>query len=299
MIATPTVLVLGAGASVHVEYPLGKNLVNDLCRNSDGFANLPMNWTDIDVGHFLTRLSRAGHYSIDAFLETVPDQSDLGKYLIAREMKRHENIDRLFPPYESGWFQYLFNCLLENNKVSGFDSSRLSIITFNYDRSLEAYLHEALMARFEMPSDEASSILSQIPIIHVHGSLGQYPDIPYVSKCEANELLEISKQIQIIHQVQDLEDEFCNHEFEQANKLLNEAERIFFLGFGFHPDNIDRFRFFSPNKIDGCEIYATTSGMGPMDREELISRLEPLGFKQNAFVGNRCNDFFTHVATLQ
>lgn len=284
-----------------VGYPLGAQLVNDLCRQRNSGTNndLPMNWTVEDADHFLTRLSRAGHYSIDAFLETVPDQADLGKYLMAREMKRHENIDRLFPPNDSGWYQYLFNCLLENNSASGFASSRLSIITFNYDRSLEAYLHEALIARFEMPSDEASSTLSHIPIIHVHGSLGQYPIIPYVPQCEIDELLEISRQIQIIHEVPDPKDGFCNREFERANQLLNDAERIIFLGFGFHPDNIRRFRFFSPDKTAGREIHATTRGMGSVEVATLASRLEPLGFEPTALNGNPCNNFFSHVAALQ
>lgn len=301
MIAKPTVLVLGAGASVHVGYPLGGDLVNDLCRqrNSDLDNGLPMHWTAEAANSFLTRLSRAGHYSIDAFLETVPDQADLGKYLIARELKRHEDIDKLFSPNNPGWYQYVFNRLLENNSVSGFSSSHLSIITFNYDRSLEAYLHEALIARFQMSTDEASSILSQVPIVHVHGSLGNYPDIPYVSNCEADELLAISRQIQIIHEVPDPKDGFCNREFEQANELLNQAERIYFLGFGFHPDNIRRFRFFTPENTFGREIYATTRGMGAVEVADLVARLQPLGFNPAAFNGNTCSNFFSHVAALE
>lgn len=301
MIEKPTVLVLGAGASVHVGYPLGGDLVNDLCRqrNSDLYNDLPMHWTTEDVDRFLTRLSRSGHYSIDAFLETVPDQADLGKYLIARELKRHEDIDRLFSPNNPGWYQYVFNRLLEDNNVSGFSSSRLSVITFNYDRSLEAYLHEALVARFQMPTDEASSILSHVQIVHVHGSLGNYPNIPYVSNCQADELLEISKKIQIIHEVSDPEDGFCNREFEQANELLNQAERIYFLGFGFHPDNIRRFRFFSPEKTIDREIHATARGIGSVELASFVTRLEPLGFDSSVFNGNTCSNFFSHVAALE
>ena len=205
----------------------------------------------------------------------------------------------LFPPNNPGWYQYLFNSLLDQNKPSGFESSPLSIITFNYDRSVEAYLHESLMARFKMPPAEASLILAQIPIVHVHGSLGKYPDIPYVPHCNPGELLQISKQIQIIHEVPDPLDGFCNSEFEKANKLLNKSERIFFLGFGFHPDNIRRFQFFAPDKTAHRNIYATTSGMGSVDVQELVSRLAPLGFAAATFNGNACNEFFSNVAALQ
>ena len=78
--------------------------------------------------------------------------------LITRELKRHENVDRLFPPNHSGWYQYLFNQLLDNGDAMGFSKSQLNVVTFNYDRSLEAYLHEALMARFKMTDvDDRSS----------------------------------------------------------------------------------------------------------------------------------------------
>jgi hypothetical protein len=276
MIETPTVLVLGAGASMHVGYPLGGELVNSLCgqRNSELNNDLPLalDWTSDDVNRFLTRLSRAGHYSIDAFLESVPEQADLGKYLLARELKRHENIDKLFSPNDSGWYQHLFNRLLDNNNPSGFSSSCLSIITFNYDRSLKA--------RFLMPSDEATEMLSYIPIIHVHGSLGDYPHVPYSSEYESSELLDISKKIQIIHEITEPESGFCNAEFEHAHELLKQAERVYFLGFGFHPDNIRRFRFFTPENTADLVVHATTRGMGAIDVAALATQLEPLGIKQ-------------------
>lgn len=301
MINRPTVLILGAGASTHVGYPLGATLINDLCNNrgTGKEGEFPNDWTVDDTDRFITRLSRSGYYSIDAFLETVPDFAEMGKYLLAREIKRHESIDRLFPPNNSGWYQYLFNSLLDNSNPVGFESSQLSIVTFNYDRSIEAYLHETLIARFDISHKEASGLMSNLPIIHVHGSLGSYPDIPYTSICEPSELYGISKQIQIIHEVKDQGDDFCNQEFEIANTLLNKAERVFFLGFGFHPDNIRRFRFFTPESIKEREVHATARGMGPIELAALTSRLEPLGFKSNNFSGNPCDRFFTHVAALE
>ena len=300
MIDTPTVLILGAGASSHVKYPLGSQLISNLCKKPGTGAEgeFPLDWTLRDAEKFVTRLSRSGYYSIDAFLETVRDQADIGKFLIARELKRHEQMSELFPPADSGWYQYLFNRLLERNNPVGFEKSNLGIVTFNYDRSLEVYLHEALTARFGMESKEASSVLSQIPIVHVHGSLGPYPKVPYVSSCETSELYEISKQIQIIHEVEDRNDGFCNNEFEKANSLLSEAEQIIFLGFGFHPDNVRRFRFFSPDNIQDKHIYATTYRMGKIEHADLVSRLEPLGFKTNHFNGWSCNEFFAHVKAL-
>jgi hypothetical protein len=116
-------------------------------------------------------LSRSGHYSIDAFLETVPEDMKLGKYLIALCLKQLESVDRLFPPNDSGWYQYLLSSLL-GSSVSPFSGNQLTIVTYNYDRSLEAYLYHALIAAvFGMTDVEATEELARIPILHVHGIL--------------------------------------------------------------------------------------------------------------------------------
>ena len=74
MITVPTVLILGAGSSSHVGYPLGKKLVSDLCfLRKKPITNLPCGWTEEYAKSLLTRLSRSGYYSIDAFLETEMD----------------------------------------------------------------------------------------------------------------------------------------------------------------------------------------------------------------------------------
>ena len=301
MIQKPTVLILGAGASTHVGYPLGSALITDLCNNrgSGAEGEYPNNWTVEETDAFITRLSRAGYYSIDAFLETVPEFSEMGKFLLAKEIKRHENLNSLFPPANSGWYQHLFNSLLDNNHPSGFASSRLSIITFNYDRSIEAYLHQSLMARFDMSTDDASDFLLQVSIVHVHGLLGPYPEIPYASGCPTDMLYEISQQIKIIHEVEDQDEGFCSVEFEQAHEILSESARIIFLGFGFHPDNVRRFQFFSSENLEGREVFATARGMGPVDLASLHERLKPLGFSPEMFSGNPCDRFFTHVTALK
>jgi hypothetical protein len=93
LISIPTVLVLGAGASAHCSYPLGRELVAELVRlrgNSD-LDHLPEGWTRELAERFLTKLGRSDPASIDAFLETNPTHAGLGKYLIARQLKLRED----------------------------------------------------------------------------------------------------------------------------------------------------------------------------------------------------------------
>ncbi len=300
MISKPTVLILGAGSSTHCGYPLGRELVSQLCqlRGSADLDNLPDGWKRDGVERFLMKLSRSDPSSIDAFLETNRDEAALGKFLIARQLKKREDIDRLFPPHESGWYRYLFNSLLVDGSPH-FEKSSLSIVAFNYDRSLEAYLHMRLQASFQLDEAEATRILNQLPIIHVHGILGVYPASPYRSECGTQELLEISQKIQIIHEIRDSENDFCNETFRQANQRLNSAERIYFLGFGFHRDNLRRFQFFSRENTDGKTLQATVAGMGTLDVQHLQATLAEMGFPPNAFNGNQCNNFFSHVAGLE
>jgi hypothetical protein len=301
MITRPTVLILGAGSSVHCGYPLGGQLIANICRQHNRSEESQTGpFQPDDIKGFVQRLSRSGYYSIDAFLANVGEQLDLGKFLIARELKRLEDLDRLFPPNESGWYQYLFNQLLVEGKPD-FEKNKLSIITFNYDRSLEAYLHTAIMNRFGMSSDQASMAMSHVPIIHVHGILGNYPSVPYAVAKSNDETLEASKGIRIIHEIKDRPDSFCSEAFETAHKMLVEAERIFFLGFGFHRENLERFRFFNPENCSGKEVETTDSNMLPMYRRSLRKQLSPFGI-ENALVHDRqisCNNFFGSVTPLE
>jgi len=302
MITRPTVLILGAGSSVHCGYPLGSQLISNICRQQGrGEQRETGPFQPEDIARFVQRLSRSGHYSIDAFLADIDDQLDLGKFLIARELKRLEDLDRLFPPNDSGWYQYLFNQLLVDGKPD-LQGNMLSIITFNYDRSLEAYLHTAIMNRFDMSNDHASTILSHVPIVHVHGVLGDYPSVPYAAAKSSGEILEASKGIRIIHEMKDRPDSFCSEAFETSHDLLAEAERVFFLGFGFHHENLERFRFFSPENCSGREIRATAYGMGSVARSSLLKRLSSFGIIDEALTrdpNTLCNHFFSRVAALE
>jgi hypothetical protein len=235
MIATPTVLVLGAGASVHCHYPLGRQLVCDLCELRERFDQpLPPQWGQEIVRRFLRKLSYSDPSSIDAFLERHPQDGALGKYLIAQQLKKNEKIDALFPPNDAGWYRYVFGQLLVNGEPR-FKENALTVVTFNYDRSLEAYLYVRLQAEYNLDEEAALEILNQLSIIHVHGILGDFPSYPYQPDTNVTELLAISEKIQIIHELGDHAGEYCNDQFKRAHDKLNEASRNLFSWFRFSP----------------------------------------------------------------
>jgi len=246
MISKPTVLILGAGASQHLKYPVSSVLINDI-------VSIPANifqklHAEEEIRDFQLHLSRYGCDSIDEFLEKNRQFIDIGKSFIAYSLKKHEVEDNLFPSHKSGWYHYLFNRMLAPS-VSQFLDNRLTIITFNYDRSLEVYLHNVIKYHYNISEEESLNILRRINIIHPHGVLGEYPQIPYRNVWEMGFdspegvalFKQITNSIKIIHEMVEKSDNFCSHEFEISNKALQEAEKIYFLGFGFHINKWGRF----------------------------------------------------------
>ncbi len=293
-ISIPTVLILGAGASVHCKYPLGIDLLSHYSRlkDKDDLNRLPVGWDKKQAVELINKLTRSGHYSIDAALEKIDCDKALGKYLLALALKQYEKLDSLFPPSQSGWYQYLFNKLVSGD--SCFDNNKLSIVTFNYDRSLEAYLHNALINRFSLTSEQALDELIKIPIIHVHGILGEYPLHPYETNYSPDKLLEISKSIQIIHEIEDADDEtkFCNKYFQTANSCIDNAEKIYFLGFGFHFDNVRRFKI--DWSIKGKKLVSANPHHTPAEINAIIEKLFSLGFNSDSikFENATCSSLF-------
>ena len=88
-------------------------------------------------------------------------------------------------------------------------------------------------------------------------------------------------------------------QFETANRLLGEAERIFFLGFGFHPDNVRRFNYFSPD-APAENVGGTLTMDSSIERREVVSRLRRDGVisVDGALLSHNCDHFFSHDARL-
>jgi len=157
MITEPTVLILGAGASYPYGFPTAKQLKWDIC---DAFSNekslAPQlldgksDYSASEFSDFAMALRHSGNESVDAFLEQRQKQNErvvgVGKLAIAYALIPCEDEGKLFQrdfgSRGGHWYEYLFGRL--NTDFRDFARNQLSIITFNYDRSLEHYLLTAL-----------------------------------------------------------------------------------------------------------------------------------------------------------
>jgi hypothetical protein len=132
----------------------------------------------------------------------------------------------LFP--HSDWYAYLFESLnFENDEP---DTSYLSVVTLNYDRSLEHFLTNNI--GYNCGDDRetfAHQKRERIRIIHAHGSLGKYPDLAYGGNGQPDDLINAAKNIRIVS------DKFEDApDFVAAQSLIAEADRVVFLGFAYH-----------------------------------------------------------------
>ena len=162
------------------------------------------------------------------------------------------------------------------------------------------FRHERVKRRFQWSDDDAADLVRSIPLVHVHGSLGSYPEVPYQTEASPEDLLSISQRIKVVSEVADTDDGgFASPEFDEANRLLEEAERIFFLGFGFHTDNVRRFNYFSPD-APAENVGGTLVIESSIDREVVVSRLLRDGVisGERQLYSHSCDHFFSHDARL-
>jgi hypothetical protein len=240
------VLVLGAGSSHSSGYPVGAGLRKAILQwqddEIDGIANemgVPRNL----LRDFLREFRQAQAYSIDAFLaRRATEFGDVGKAAIAKILLGCESSVQLFreDEKEDHWYQYLVN-LLTASDWDALDLSLLSVVTFNYDRSLEFFLCRSLQSMYGKKEDEVVAKLSAARIVHVYGCLGtpwQSPDfLPYGYALSKNPdaVALAGARIRVIPEGRD-EDECVL----RAQALLREANVVCFLGFGYDQVNLRR-----------------------------------------------------------
>jgi hypothetical protein len=151
------------------------------------------------VEAFQTSLINSSPASIDDFLDKASvdnkDYEVLGKILIFLSISKYENAAESFmaywnPPlqvsnYKSrikrhdGWYSYFWKKLYENSKSPdelGQILKRITIVSFNYDRSIEHFLFTRIKNLFNLSDEATANIINENLLIHhVYGRLGLLP----------------------------------------------------------------------------------------------------------------------------
>lgn len=261
MINIPTVFVLGAGSSAPYGFPTGQQLLNNVCRDSlstEVTAELYAHcgFKGQEIAYFRQALMQSGLTSVDAFLEHRTEFLEIGKAAIAIELIRLEDTARLFNDYQGAWLKYLYGKM--NTTFDNFGKNNVSFLTFNYDRLLEEFLFTSLRNTYGKSVEDTAAQLNKIPVIHLHGAIGSLPwQGGPVRSFETNvntKTLDIARAgIKIIHE--DITDG-RDKDFARGTDLIQKAQRIVFLGFGYNRLNMKRLG------IERSNVFALGTGTG-------------------------------------
>jgi hypothetical protein len=275
MINIPTTFILGAGASVDYLYPSGVGLMERVVRQLKTPGG-PEWKALLDLGHRKAHLSKfaddlylSGRSSVDAFLEHRRDYIEVGKDAMAYILVQFEELVTLFR-IQDNWYQYLFENM--NAPFERFSENRLSIITFNYDRSFETYFFNALQKSYKKNDSEVADVLRRIPIVHVYGKLGELPwqsanGREYSPTQHLGRIRDAASGIRIIHETDNVDQVFA-----EARQILQATKRIIFLGFGYHKINLQRLNM---GQLKGVEIFGSCLGLTDVEHISVGREFKP------------------------
>ena len=179
IIKKPTVLVLAAGLSHPYGFPLGPQLVTQILsmiRSDDETTHIlyhAMMQMDSSfriqlLGQFADELVKSRLYSIDAFLQRRPEWLTVWKATIAAVLvpAERQSLASNKAPDEEDWYRYLFNRIFPPTPEQ-FLENRLTIVTFNFDRSFEHALVNALKNAYPISIERATELARQLQPLHI------------------------------------------------------------------------------------------------------------------------------------
>lgn len=291
-----TTLILGAGASASYGFPTGFELTKKILEleTSKDLLTYFSGQNSRLVNQFFNSFRKSTALSIDSFVAKNPNYIDIARTAIAMVLMEMEDRDVFFNhTINDHWYRYLINKICPDS-WNDFDPSRISVVTFNYDISLEYFMAVAISHMYSKRLDEVATKLKTMEILHVYGKLDRqfdtYGNIKTNIETDADnievtmhDVQNASRAIQLIGD----EREDSRH-FQVIQNIIHTSDQIGFLGFGFDPVNVDRIfggiPFATPD--NGKKMFATTRGMTEAESKAAMLQVNKrdLSVYQNAYL---------------
>jgi hypothetical protein len=253
VIHKPTLFIVGAGGSCPYGFPTGGQLKERICREVQ--TNGEVGRLLADAGHsaearaeFSMQFEASHLASIDSFIARRPEYREIAEHAIAAVLLPLEyNIPKW--GVKGDWYGYVWNLLVADAQKPGdIRKNDLRVITFNYDRSLEMFLWEAVKSSFGVSADEAFQLVGNLDIHHMYGTLGDYQGDRFLyPRLDADAVRGAGRSIKTVPLLRGELD-------EKARAIVHERRNSFFLGFGFDPMNCHRLGF--PLKVGSQSFSA-------------------------------------------
>jgi len=243
---------------------------------------LSFGFNDKLIDDFNNALTFGAHPTIDIFLEKKTNFRDLGSYLIASTLMPLERHTSLFP--QRDWYGDLFEALDFESEEP--DASLPSVVTLNYERSLEHFLNLNIKYNCQDERVEfAHEKRRKLRIVHAHGSLGKYPEVDYGVSVNVDTLRNAAAGIKIVSDRLD-----DSPDFQEAQELISKATHIVFLGFGYDERTLSA--LLAKTELDTKHFYGTACGI----KSDTIKRLQEMfGNQMIIGSGETCHDFLGKI----
>ena len=228
--------------------------------------------------------------SIDNFVEAQQDQrvTTMAKFGIAsclisaeerawKKFRVSENSHEIrWGDLESTWFHFFFQVLHEGLQRDGINEifENVRFIIFNYDRSLEFLLSEAIQNYFGTGREAAEKLVDSAVILHPYGQIGRLPfqkepatPLRFGSGNKGN-LFEISKEIVTFSERVEEDDQLG-----AIRDAVEWADQLIFLGFSYNDTNL---KLLAPTdrQKDTQRVIGTAYGLSKPDVEVVQAQLK-------------------------
>jgi hypothetical protein len=287
MFTTPTILILGAGASVGYGFPTGGALKDRIAGLG---GTITPRWAADDshrsyisgaIHGFQYALRKSGHTLFDTFVEQHSRSqlaqskryAEMWSLLVAQEILDCENAyETEFNQYgeirqpikkRESWFEALYSrmwagtsgwrdCMAKNN---------VWFWTLNYDRLLEYRFSEACLSECNSIDLGEFAQFCRNKIHHIHGTLGAlYGDEQVKFGCqEGDSILIAASRLKAAHTVTNANLETLL--WGPMQNFKDQEIQVAFLGFGFDRLNVAKMAFQEAKPLNlGISYHATVFG---------------------------------------
>lgn len=146
-----------------------------------------------------------------------------------------------------------------------------AFVTFNYDRCIQQYLLASFMSTFNRSREDAMALVSNIPIYHAYGSLGDIADPTCNVEFGAKDWMVgfAARGIRTYTENAPSEDVM------RIRDVIRTAEKIVFLGCAFHGQNLDLL-FGEDRTLTDAQMFGTVVGMAGRPLNEAKKALSEL-----------------------
>jgi hypothetical protein len=253
--------------------------------------------------------------SIDNFIDTQRDNDKIalcGKLAIVRSILKAEEKSMLyferqradstinFRALEGTWYTPFFQFLTQNCSKNDLKErfKSITLIIFNYDRCIEHFIYYALQNYYKLPETEAADLVKNINIYHPYGDVGTLPwinqlGVEFGMEPRPEGLLVQSSKIKTFAEGTNPD----SSEILEIHKHMGMANRLVFMGFAFHPLNM---QLIAPEKHNignklKIECFATAKNISDSDKEVIKKQIDDMypGNKKTVRMSNlKCSEFF-------